>query len=175
MLWIAGWLWSQCKGNWPHLKLILGTQSNFAFLGWHQCSSGLFATWTVAHQAPLSMGFSRQEYRSGLPFPTPGDLPDLGIEPMSHCVSSIGRWVLYHYCHLRYPDFTQILLVFSKNRNFDPSSVSSSWECVMSLQSCLTLRNPVDCSPPGSSVHRILQARILEWVTVPSSRGSSWE
>ena len=128
-----------------------------------------------AHQAPLSMGFSRQEYRSGLPFPTPGDLPDLGIEPMSHCVSSIGRWVLYHYCHLRYPDFTQILLVFSKNRNLDPSSVSSAWECVMSLQSCLTLRNPVDCSPPGSSVHRILQARILEWVTVPSSRGSSWE
>ena len=36
--------------------------------------------WTVAHQAPLSMGFSRQEYWSGLPFPTPGDLPDIGIE-----------------------------------------------------------------------------------------------
>ena len=33
MMWIAGWLWSQCKGNWPHLKLILGTPSNFAFLG----------------------------------------------------------------------------------------------------------------------------------------------
>ena len=39
--------------------------------------------WTVAHQAPLSMGFSRQEYWSGLPFPSPGDLPDPGIEPMS--------------------------------------------------------------------------------------------
>ena len=38
-------------------------------------------TWAVAHQAPLSMGFSRQEYWSGLPFPSPGDLPDLGIEP----------------------------------------------------------------------------------------------
>ena len=38
--------------------------------------------WTVAHQAPLSMGFSRQEYWSGLPFPTPGDLPDPGIKPM---------------------------------------------------------------------------------------------
>ena len=37
--------------------------------------------WTVAHQAPLSMGFSRQEYWSGLPFPSPGDLPDPGIEP----------------------------------------------------------------------------------------------
>ena len=44
----------------------------------------LFATpWTVAHQAPLSMEFSRQEYWSGLPFPSPGDLPDPGIEPRS--------------------------------------------------------------------------------------------
>ena len=44
----------------------------------------LFATiWTVACQAPLSMGFSRQEYWSGLPCPLPGDLPDLGIEPTS--------------------------------------------------------------------------------------------
>ena len=46
----------------------------------------LFATpWTVAHQAPLSMGFSRQEYWSGLPFPSPGDLPgpNPGIEPRS--------------------------------------------------------------------------------------------
>ena len=44
----------------------------------------LFATpWTVAHQAPLSMGFSRQEYWSGLPFPSPGGLPNPGIEPRS--------------------------------------------------------------------------------------------
>ena len=39
--------------------------------------------WTVAHQAPLSMGFSRQEYWSGLPFPSPGDLPNPGIKPGS--------------------------------------------------------------------------------------------
>ena len=39
--------------------------------------------WTVARQAPLSMGFSRQEYWSGLPFPSPVDLPNLGIEPRS--------------------------------------------------------------------------------------------
>ena len=45
---------------------------------------GLFATlWTIAHQALLSMGFSRQDYWSGLPFPSPGDLPDPGIEPRS--------------------------------------------------------------------------------------------
>ena len=44
----------------------------------------LFATpWTIAHQAPLSMGFSRQEYWSGVPFPSPGDLPNPGIEPRS--------------------------------------------------------------------------------------------
>ena len=41
------------------------------------------------------------------------------------------------------------------------------------LQSSLTLFDPMDCSPPGSSVHGILQARILEWVAMPSSRGSS--
>ena len=39
--------------------------------------------WIVAHQAPLSMGFPRQEYWSGLPFPPPGDLADTGIEPKS--------------------------------------------------------------------------------------------
>ena len=44
----------------------------------------LFVTpWTVAHQAPLSMGFSRQEYWSGLPFPSPGDLPNPGIKLVS--------------------------------------------------------------------------------------------
>ena len=44
----------------------------------------LFATpWTIAYQATLSMGFSRQEYWSGLPFPSPGDLPNPGIEPES--------------------------------------------------------------------------------------------
>ena len=45
---------------------------------------------------------------------------------------------------------------------------------VLSHQSCLTLCDPRDCSPPGSSVHGILQARILEWVAISSFRGSSW-
>ena len=49
----------------------------------------------VAHQSPLSLGFPRQEYWSGLPCPPPGSLPDPGIEPVSH-VSCTGRWVLYH-------------------------------------------------------------------------------
>ena len=47
-----------------------------------QFTTQLCATpWTVAHQAPLSMGFSRQQYWSGLPFPSPGDLPDPGSKP----------------------------------------------------------------------------------------------
>ena len=52
----------------------------------------LFATpWTVAYQVPSSMEFSRQEYWSGLPFPSLGDLPDPGIEPGPHMVGIVGR------------------------------------------------------------------------------------
>ena len=72
----------------------------------------LFATpWTVAHQAPLSVGFSCQEYWSGLSFPPPGDLPDPGIEPeslalrvdslpLSHCGSLLtcySKFKSYHF------------------------------------------------------------------------------
>ena len=46
--------------------------------------------------------------------------------------------------------------------------------CVLVAQSCLTVCDPMDCSPAGSSVHGIFQARILEWVAISSSRGSSW-
>ena len=51
----------------------------------------LFATpWTVAYQAPPSMGFSRQEYWSGVPLPSPGDLPDPGINPgFQHCIQTL--------------------------------------------------------------------------------------
>ena len=56
-------------------------------LSWVQ----LFATpWTVAHQASLSMGFSRQEYWSGLPFSPPGDLSDPGIKPMSPVMPALA-------------------------------------------------------------------------------------
>ena len=48
----------------------------------------------------------------------------------------------------------------------------SAYGC--SVVSVMSLWDPVDCSPPGSSVHGFLQARILEWLAVPSSRGSSW-
>ena len=48
-----------------------------------QSCQTLATPWTIAHQAPLCVGFSRQEYWSGLPCPSPGDLPDPGIEPGS--------------------------------------------------------------------------------------------
>ena len=56
----------------------------------------LFATpWTVAHPSPLSMAFSRQEYWTGQPFPSPGNLPDLGLYPgFWHY-----RWIVYHLHH----------------------------------------------------------------------------
>ena len=53
--------------------------------------SDSFATpWTVVHQVPLSMGFSGQEYWSGVPFPTPGDHPNPGIESMSLTFSALA-------------------------------------------------------------------------------------
>ena len=52
--------------------------------------------YAVAHQAPLSMRFSRQEYWSGLPYSPPGDLPDPVIKPTSVYIFCIGRQVLYH-------------------------------------------------------------------------------
>ena len=57
-------------------------QGNFGGLVAKSCLT-LATLWTVAHQASLSIGFSREEYWSGLPCPSPGDLPDPGIEPGS--------------------------------------------------------------------------------------------
>ena len=106
----------------------------------------LFATlWTVACQIPLSRGFSRQEYWSGLSFPSPGDLPRPTIEP-----ASLMSW---HW------QVGSLPLV-------PPEEVK--WN-----QLCPTLCDPMDCSLPGSSVHGILQVRILEWVVISFSRGAS--
>ena len=107
----------------------------------------LYDPWIVAHQAPLSMGFSRQEYWGGLPCPPPGDLRDPGIEPSSLLSPALaGRF------------FT----------------TSAPWEAqrrkceVKGAQSCPTLWDPMDYTVLG-----ILQARILEWVAFPFSRGPS--
>ena len=69
-----------------------------------------------------------------------------------------------------------IILAVNIMANFyqwDNKSVSKLCMHAKLLQSCPTLCDPMDCSPPGSSVHEIVQARILEWVAIPSSRGSS--
>ena len=79
----------------PVLLVCLLSHSSHVLLG--------VSPWTVARQAPLSKGFSRQEYWSRLPCPLPGDLPDPGIESVSLYVSCIGRWVLYLQCHLESP------------------------------------------------------------------------
>ena len=55
----------------------------------HSVVSEFVTPWIVAHQAPLSKGFSRQEYWSGLPFPSPRDLPDPGIEPTFPALQAI--------------------------------------------------------------------------------------
>ena len=64
-------------------------------------------------------------------------------------------------------------------RSTDPSHshlgpASDLWGAVLVTQSCLTLYIPMEYSLPGSSVHGILQARILEWIAIPFSRGSPW-
>ena len=109
----------------------------------------LFATlWTVACQVPLSMGFSRQEYRSGLSCPSPGDLPDPGMEP-----TSLGSPAL-------------------AGGFFTTNTTLWLYESEVA-QSCLTLRDPMDGSLQSSSIHGISQARVLGWVAISFSRGSS--
>ena len=84
------------------------------------------------------LGFPRQECYSGLPFTSPGDLPDPGIKPMSPVLAG-GFFIA------------------------EPPAAAAK-----SLQSCPTLCDPIDGSPPGSPVPGILQARTLEWVAFPS-------
>ena len=62
----------------------------------HLVVSASATPWTVAGQAPLSVGFSRQEHWSGLPFPPPGDLPDPGIEPASPAFPALEKAMVPH-------------------------------------------------------------------------------
>ena len=109
--------------------------------------SDFVTPWIVAYQAPLCMGFPRQEYWSVLPCPPPGDLPNPGIEPTS----------------LAAP----VLQVDSLPLSYQKESESEV------PQSYPTLCDPMDGSLPGSTIHGIFQARILEWAAISFSRGSS--
>jgi len=121
----------------------------------------LFGTlWTVARQAPLSVGFSRQEYWSGL---------TLYTTSCKHCKYSFSESSSsfshdYYYSH------------HLSNIDYAVSWVLCQALCMhsKSLQSSWILCGPMNCSLPGSSVHGIFQASILEWVAIPSSRASSW-
>ena len=106
----------------------------------------------------------------------------------------------YYACHLCCPVFWFIQFIHHSNSYFysdfwpchTPCRISVPWpgtqpgpqqwkpeillgaQEVLLVQSCLTLCNPMDCSPPGSTDHGILQARILWWVAISFFRGSSW-
>ena len=105
--------------------------------------------WTVARQAPLSMGFSRQEYWNRFPRPLPEDLPDPEFEPVSLTSSALGGGF------------------FTTSTTWERKSESEV------AQSCPILCDPMDCNLPGSSIHGIFQARVLEWVAISFFRGSS--
>ena len=152
----------------------------------------LMTPWTVAHQAPLSMGFFRQEYWSQLPFSSPGDLPDPGIEPASPVAPTLQVESLL-LSHLGNPAAAAKSLQSCPtlcdpidgsppgSRPWDSPGKNTGVECHFLLQcmkvksesevaqSCRTLSDPMDCSLPGSSVHGIFQARVLEWSAISFS------
>ena len=90
------------------------------------------------------MGFSRQEYWSGLPFPSPGDRPDPGIEPGSPALQADAL-------------------------TSEPPGKPLTAAAAKLLQSYPTLCDPIDGGPSGSPVPGILQARTLEWVAISFS------
>ena len=73
-----------------------------------------------------------------------------------------------HHVYFKYLLLIYIFTIFSSWHPYEAAMYAKS------LQSCLPLCHPMDCSPPGFSVHGILQVRILEWVAMPFSMGSSW-
>ena len=121
-------------------------------------------------QAPLSMGFSRQEYWSVLPLPPPGNFPNTGIKAVSPTAPALADGF-----------FTTEPPGSPRQRGKDKPVSDLTLRrpgrfqnpVALFLQSCLTLCNPMDCSRQVPLSMGILQARILEWVAMPSSRGSS--
>ena len=115
----------------------------------------LFVTpWPVGHQAPLSRGSSRQEYWSGLPFPSPGDLPNPGVKTRSPVLQADS--LPSEAPRDGHREVIKIILAPSFLR----------WDKINESDSCSvmsTLCNSMECSPRGSSVYGILQARKLEW------------
>ena len=121
-----------------------------------------------------SMEFPRPEYSSGYPFPSPADLPKPGIEPRSPTKQADSlpaelkgsprtlEWVDYPFSSgsSRHRNLTGVSCI--AGGFFTNNYVAAA----KSLQSCPTLCDPIDGSPPGSPVPGILQARTLEWVSI---------
>ena len=150
---------------------------------------------TVVHQAPESMGFSRQEYWSRLPCPPPGNLSTQGSNPhllrlLHWCFTTSATWE----AHIRASCCCcQVALVVSDSvrpHRWQPTRLPRPWDspgkntgmgCHFLLQCmkvksesevtqlCLTLSDPRDCSLPGSFVHGIFQARVLVWGAIAFS------
>ena len=119
--------------------------------------------WTIVCQAPLSMGLSRQEYWSGLPFPSTGDFPD----PRINLGLLHYRQTLYQLSYKGSPALCLLCELFSNDFFKDFTHLNESTSIMP--DSC----DRVDRSPPGSSVRGMFQARILEWVAISFSRKSS--
>ena len=129
-------------------------------------SNSLVTPWTAAHQAPLPMGFPRQEYWSELSFPLPGDLPD----PVIKLTSPAPQVDSLPLSHQGSPFDTWHVVTYALNHLWIICAAAAK-----SLQSCPTLCNPIDGSPPGSPVPGILQARTLEWVAISFSSAWKWK
>ena len=114
----------------------------------------LFATpWTVAYQAPLSMEFSRQEYWSGLPFPSPGYLPDPGIEP--------GSPTLQADALPSEPPGKPIDGVFVPSAVLSAAAVGVSSSELRCSRGVWTRREPVDFPRRGASFLFVCEVQIL--------------
>ena len=135
--------------------------------------------WTVACQAPLSTGFSRQECRSGLPFPSPFFSPLLINSSCRNQVAQArnqGIIFISSFLLTSTPNPSANSVILLQNRTIIKTLLLPlSVLCVLCLvaQLCLTLCSLMDYSPPVFSVHGSLQTRILVWVAMPSSRGYS--
>ena len=91
-----------------------------------------------------------------------------------HGVASVGHHLATKLPTTTTDMFLNILFHYGVSQETGYSSLCYTVQFSSVAQSCLTLWDPVDCSPLGSSVHGILQARTIKWVAIPSSRGSSW-
>ena len=122
---------------------------------------------TVAHQAPLPVGFSRQEYWNGLPYPTPGDIPDPGTESAFLMSPALAGGFFTTSTSW---EATWLLYIRGKTHNI---VITYMWWW-FTHQAVSDSCDSMEGSPSGSSVHGISKARTLECVDISFSRVSSY-